>query len=130
MFTKAKLAIALTASLLAGTVGFAAANGDFSGSGTKPDSAERAQMRADRKAKMLAQFDVNHDGKLDKTERKAMRTAMAEKRFGKLDTNGDGVISKDEFLAGAQKGHHHKHGKLNKGGQGQVAPSGNGQSQP
>jgi hypothetical protein len=139
MFTKMKLAIALAASLVAGTTTFALANGggegkwnkqemlqkyDTNGDG-KLDDAEKAKMKADmkakreaRRAKKLAQYDTNHDGKLDAGERAAMKAAMAEKRFAKLDTNGDGVISKEEFLAGQKvgMGRHHGRGPGNRTG--------------
>jgi Ca2+-binding EF-hand superfamily protein len=130
MLTKMKLAIALAASLVAGTTTLALANGggkwnkqemlqkyDTNGDG-KLDDAEKAKMKADMKAKRearrekkLAQFDTNHDGKLDANERAAMKAAMAEKRFAKLDTNGDGVISKEEFLAGQKLGMGRHHGR-------------------
>nr|HEX4314539.1 EF-hand domain-containing protein [Kofleriaceae bacterium] len=155
MLTKLKLALALTATLVAGAAGFAAANtgtaADDAGSGGwrakilqkydangdgKLDDSERATMRADMQAKraerhqkMLAKYDLNKDGKLDASERTAMREAKAEKRFTKLDTNGDGVISKEEFKAGAAKMKMH-HGRRGFGkrfrGRGQSSPGAQG----
>ena len=113
MFTKAKLVVAaLTVSLLAGVAGVAVANTDSS-----TPNKDRQAEREVRRAKRIAEFDTNKDGKLDATERAAMKQAMAEKRFAKMDTNGDGVISKDEFMAAQAKmgGRHHK-GTHHKGG--------------
>jgi hypothetical protein len=158
MLTKLKLALALSASLVAGVAGFAAANTgssaaadanggawkakmlqkyDTNGDG-KLDDTERAAMRADRQAKrearkekMLQKFDTNGDGKLEPSERAAMQEERAEKRFTKLDANGDGVISKDEFKAGFAKGKMHRghHGFGKRGMRGQ-GQGGQGGSTP
>jgi Ca2+-binding EF-hand superfamily protein len=121
MLTKLKLALALSATLITGAVGIAAAqsgpdnNGpvrqailqkyDTNGDGVL-DANERAAMRADfqakraaHKAKMLAKYDTNHDGKLEPDERAAMRADRAAKQFAKMDTNGDGQVTLAEFQA-------------------------------
>ena len=110
MLTKLKLALALTTVLAAGAAGLAVANTaptttDSAAAPTSQsvDRAEWKAKRAERHEKMLAKYDLNHNGKLDPSERKLMIDDRAEKRFEKLDTNGDGVISKDEFKAGAEK---------------------------
>jgi hypothetical protein len=160
MLTKLKLALALTATLAAGAAGFAAANtgtaaADDAGVGWKQkllekydtngngqlDPSERAQMRADMKAKrqerrqeMLAKYDLNKDGKLEPDERRLMLEDRAAKRFDKLDVNGDGVLTKQEFTAGFVKaGMRHRHHRFFKGGhrgQGQGVASPDGPSAP
>lgn len=126
MLNKLKLALMISAPLVAGASAVALAQGghgqmvqkfDANGDG-KLDDAERAQLKqafaekhAARKAAMLAKFDTNRDGTLDASEKLAMRDAKLTERFGKLDANGDGKISLDEFKAGAPKGMHHgRHG--------------------
>lgn len=128
MLTKLKLALLVSAPLIAGASTYALAQGgegrgkmiqkfDANGDGAL-DDAERAQMKqafaekhAARKAAMLAKFDTNKDGALDDSEKLAMRDARAAERFAKLDSNGDGKLSLDEFKAGAGKGFHHgRHG--------------------
>ena len=130
MLTKLKLALFVSAPLVAGATTYAVAGGhsadheamkqkfDQNADG-QLDDAERAQMkaafearRAERRAAMLAKFDRNHDGTLDDAERAAMRDAKLAERFARLDANGDGKISLDEFKAGAAKGgfHHGRHG--------------------
>ena len=130
MLTKLKLALLISAPLVAGATSFAVAQGndtphqqmiekfDLNHDG-KLDDAERAQMkaafqakRAERKAEALAKFDANKDGKLDDGERQAMRDSKLSDRFQAMDTNGDGKLSIDEFKAGAAKGgfHHGRHG--------------------
>jgi hypothetical protein len=49
----------------------------------------------DRRAKRMAKFDTNNDGKLDQTE----RAAMAKAKFARLDKNNDGVLSFEEAQA-------------------------------
>ncbi|HEY1558564.1 MAG TPA: hypothetical protein VGF94_27260 [Kofleriaceae bacterium] len=78
---------------------------DANGDG-KLDAQERAQMRADfkakrteRKAERLAKYDANKDGKLEPSERKVMIDDRAAKQFAKLDANGDGQVSLAEFQA-------------------------------
>lgn len=134
MLTKMKVALALCGSILVGGVGLAAAQGfgggpdkatfmqkyDTNGDG-KLDDAEKAQLRADMKAKheakkaeMLAKYDLNKDGKLDASERAVMKNERAQEAFKKADTNGDGQLSLDEFKA--MKQHHGmRHGRGGKG---------------
>jgi Ca2+-binding EF-hand superfamily protein len=128
MLTKLKLAMLISAPLVAGATTYALAGDsptkpeliqkfDKNGDG-KLDDAERADMRAafaakrtERHKEMLARFDTNKDGKLDDAERAAMRDSLAAERFKALDKNGDGVLSLDEFKAGAQGMHRHgRHG--------------------
>jgi Ca2+-binding EF-hand superfamily protein len=131
MLTKLKLALLISAPLVAGATSFAVAQGndaphqkmiekfDLDHDG-KLDDAERAQMKAafeakrtERKAEMLARFDLNKDGKLDDSERAALRDAKLADRFKAMDSNGAGKLSIDEFKAGAAKGgvHHARHGR-------------------
>jgi hypothetical protein len=130
MLTKMKVALALCGSILVGGVGLAAAQG-FGGGPDKAgvmqkydtnkdgklDDAEKAQLRADMKAKheakkaeMLAKYDINKDGKLDQSERAVMKNDRAQEAFAKADTNKDGQLSLDEFKA--MKQHHGmRHGR-------------------
>jgi Ca2+-binding EF-hand superfamily protein len=78
MLSKLKLAIVAASVLVAGV---AIASPD----GKKAD-------RGERRAKRMAKFDLNKDGKLDAAERKA----MFKVRFDKADKNGDGVLSLEE----------------------------------
>src|ERR1041384_3309144 len=92
MLTKLKLAMLISAPLLAGATTYALAQGDgpkqellqkFDKNGDgKLDDAERADMkaafaakRAEHHKEMLTQYDTNKDGKLDDAERAAMRDA-------------------------------------------------------
>jgi hypothetical protein len=119
MLTKVKVALALCGSLLVGGIGLAAAQG------AKPDTDAQKQEwkanRADMKAKMLAKYDTNKDGKLDEAERAVMKNDRAEIQFKKLDKDGNGVLTLDEFKAGRMQARHgHKHGgfRHGKGGAG------------
>jgi Ca2+-binding EF-hand superfamily protein len=128
MFTKLKVALAVTAGLLGVGATIAAADGgaggrgammkkyDADGDGVLSD-AEKAQMRADfqakravMKQKMLQKYDLNKDGKLDAAERKLMKEERLETRFKKLDANGDGMVSFEEFKAGSKLARHGGHG--------------------
>ena len=128
MLTKLKLALLISAPLVAGATTYAMAGDgpahdaviqkfDKNGDG-KLDDAERADMRAAFKARraehrkaMLSRFDKNGDGKLDGAERAAMRDALTTERFQAMDKNGDGVVSLDEFKAAAGKAGLHRHGR-------------------
>ncbi len=128
MFTKLKLALMISAPLVAGSTAVALAHGSHdkaellqkydTNKDGKLDDSERAQMKADfqakreaEKAAMLQKYDTNKDGKLDDTERAAMRSDKLTERFKQLDTNGDGVISLDEFKAQKPMGGHFRHGR-------------------
>jgi hypothetical protein len=132
MLTKLKLALMISAPLVAGAATYAIAGGggahkaemlqkfDKNGDG-KLDDAERAEMktafaakRAEHKKEMLATFDANKDGQLDDTERAAMRDAKLTERFKAMDANADGKLSIDEFKAGAPRGFGH-HGRRGHG---------------
>jgi hypothetical protein len=151
MLTKLKLALLISAPLVAGAATYAAAQGDApprkeliqkfdqNGDGVL-DDAERADLRAAFAAKraahrqaMLDKYDTNHDGVLDAAERAAMRDDLLTKKFQKLDSNGDGQLSLDEFKAGAARAGHHRHGRFghrhHRAGQGAVPTAGQGQGQ-
>jgi Ca2+-binding EF-hand superfamily protein len=53
-------------------------------------------MWADRKAKDLAAYDANKDGKLDERERATMHQARMDERFAELDTDKNGSLSRAE----------------------------------
>ena len=151
MLTKLKLALLISAPLVAGATTYALAQGngpgpdrqsllqkfDKNGDGVL-DASERADMkaafaakRAEHRQAMLDKFDTNKDGQLDAGERAAMRDAKMTERFQTMDKNGDGVLSLDEFKSGAAKaGHRHarhgKHGQSRraKGGSGSIGGNG------
>jgi hypothetical protein len=128
MLTKLKLALLISAPLVAGATTYAMAGDgpahdaviqkfDKNADG-KLDDAERADLRAAFKARraehrqaMLSRFDKNADGKLDDAERATMRDALVTERFQAMDKNGDGVVSLDEFKATAGKAGLHRHGR-------------------
>jgi hypothetical protein len=129
MLTKLKLALMISAPLVAGATTYAIAGGghhkaellskfDKNGDG-KLDDAERTEMksafagkRAERHKEMLARFDANKDGKLDDAERAAMRDTKLTERFKAMDANSDGKLTLDEFKAGSPRGfgHHARRG--------------------
>jgi len=61
----------------------------------------------ERRAKRMAKFDTNKDGKLDQTE----RAAMAKAKFDRLDKNRDGVLSFEEAQRVLNRGGFHKRGR-------------------
>ncbi len=133
--------LVLGASLLIGGVAFAQPSPDrdtsahkrgFDGNGGwhrqgrfgkdgKPDPA-RAAKRAQKRAAMLAKYDLDNNGKLDPNERAAMKSARAAEVFAKLDVNHDGVLSLDEVKPMLERrgmrGHHGKRGMHGKRGNG------------
>lgn len=147
MLTKLKLALLISAPLVAGAATYAAAQGsapsrqtliqkfDKNGDGVL-DDAERADMKAAFAAKraahrqaMLDKYDTNQDGKLEPAERTAMRSDLLTQRFQKMDVNGDGVISLDEFKTGAKMGQRHgrfghRHHRAGHGAQGAAPGAG------
>ena len=62
---------------------------------------KRAGM-GERRAKRMAKFDSNKDGKLNQNE----RAAMAKAKFDRLDKNHDGVLSFDEAQGMLGRGFH------------------------
>ena len=108
MLTKLKLALLISAPLIAGATTLALA-----GDGPAHDA-------------VIQKFDKNGDGKLDASERVAMRDALTTERFRAMDKNGDGVLSLDEFKAGAGKAglhRHARHGHHKRHGAGQANPA-------
>jgi hypothetical protein len=151
MLNKLKLALLISAPLVAGATTYALAQGngpgpdrqtliekfDTNGDGVL-DASERADMKAALAAKraahrqaMLDKFDTNKDGQLDAGERAAMRDARMTERFQTMDKNGDGVLSLNEFKSGAaEAGHRHarhgKHGQWRRAKGGSGSTGGNG----
>lgn len=72
----------------------------------------------ERRAKRLAKFDANKDGKLDPSE----RAAMTKAKFDRLDKNHDGVLSFDEAQHVLGRGGFHKRGM--RGADGHRGPRG------
>jgi hypothetical protein len=105
MFKNLKLAF-VAASLL--FVGSAAAQPTDDDGGDRP-AQKRDGKGGDRRAKRMAKWDTNKDGKLDEAEKKAMFKA----RFDKADKNKDGVLSFEEaqtLMKRGLGGHGGKHG--------------------
>ena len=123
MLTKLRLALLLSAPLIAGATTYAVAGDgpDQPRAVEKLDDAERADLKAAFQAKraehrqaMLAKYDANKDGVLDAAERAAMRDARLTERFQAMDKNGDGAVSLAEFKASAAKDGAHRHGRHGK----------------
>ena len=80
----------------------------------------------DHKAKFLAKFDKNGDGKLDDTEKAAARQAHEERRKAaqaKFDKNGDGKLDDAEKAAAKQAREEHRKtilAKFDKNGDGKL----------
>jgi hypothetical protein len=145
MLNKLKLALLISAPLVAGATTYALAQGNGPGPDRQPliekfdkngdgvlDASERADMKAAVAAKraahrqaMLDKFDTNKDGQLDAGERAAMRDAKMTERFQTMDKNGDGVLSLNEFKSGAARAGH-RHARHGKHGQWRRAKSGSG----
>lgn len=68
------------------------------------DKADRRAKMGERRAKRMAKFDLNKDGKLDQSE----RAAMMKTKFDRLDKNHDGVLSFDEAQHMLGRGGFHK----------------------
>ena len=100
------LKIALAASLLVGGTALA-------------DHPQGKRDGSDRRAKRLAKFDTNNDGKLDQNERAAMQKA----KFDRLDKNHDGVLSFEEAQQMLDRGSFHKRGGDRGGKRGGDRPS-------
>jgi hypothetical protein len=143
MLTKLKLALLISAPLVAGATTYAVAQGDrptdkdmiqkfdTNGDGTL-DDAERAQKkaafqarRAEHHKQALAKYDANRDGTLDDAERAAMHDDRLAQRFQAMDANRDGQLSLDEFKASARtKGAFHGHGRHGRHGHGKTHGTG------
>lgn len=100
MLRSFKIAL-VAASLFVGGTALAAPG---KGSGHGPDG-KRGDM-GERRAKRMAKFDANKDGKLDQNE----RAAMTKAKFDRLDKNHDGVLSFDEAQHMLGRGGFHKRG--------------------
>jgi hypothetical protein len=108
MLTKFKLLV-IGGALLVGIGVAAAENGPGSAAPGRDPAAWKAK-RGEMKAKMLAKYDTNKDGKLDDGEKKVMRDEKTAERFKKLDTDGNGSLSLDEFRSGQARMFKH-HGR-------------------
>ena len=89
MLRRFKIAV-IAASLFVGGTALAD-RGKGSGHGPDTIDGKRGDSGA-RRAKRMAKFDANKDGKLDQNE----RAAMTKAKFARLDKNHDGVLSFDE----------------------------------
>lgn len=96
MLRSLKIAL-VTASLFVGGTAFADHH---------PDGKRAGKAGQDRRAKRMAKFDTNNDGKLDQAE----RAAMQKEKFARLDKNGDGVLSFEEAQRMLDRGSFHKRG--------------------
>jgi hypothetical protein len=67
----------------------------------------KQERKQQRRARRLAKFDANQDGKLGKVE----RTQMKRVRLARLDKNKDGVISRGEKRAAKAKRRRARRGK-------------------
>ncbi len=119
---------AITLVALAGSLGYAGAEGRAFGDGDLPTQIKeladadgdgvvteeewqafrdaRREQNADRSNSFIDQWDLDGDGVLSAAEREAAREAIRERarenrriRFNDADTDGDGALSRDEFTA-------------------------------
>lgn len=79
---------------------------------------------------VLAEFDLDHDGKLAKTEKRAIHKSFKTNPDGPLkvlDTNSDGKISNAE-IKGVTKAKHQGKNKANKAGKAKANKAGKGKA--
>ncbi len=91
-------------------------------SAAERDGDKKHKCSKERKAKILAQFDADNDGKLSESERATAKAGMQERRaarieklktekpeiFARIDKNSDGTIDREEFKAARAQRKNHK----------------------